>query len=341
MVLDIISCFRMSTEFEEEVDDEEPLECNYDKDVTYLYQAIEEKAFIAAIEFLESGRKEEVRLQCRTWVTRYEEHSNEIRWSQLPLHAALIFKAPIKVIELLLLNYRMAARCTDDQKMLPLHLAFRYGASDNVIHLLLKEFPEAMNATDHKDRPPLEFSKLGDGWKKGEIIEAFIENATAPYKAMVPPADFENLAKQLEVSTAKNTELGAANEALKEEVTKLTSELDSKTKDLVSDTEQIVPSSSFKSVKTITSVTAQPVVTKTVEKTTTQPKKKSLGSFFKRFGNKNKDTKKVATTTSAAVNKKQVLTPTVSEATKEADMETDAAIAPTEAPIVETVLTEQ
>jgi len=339
MVLDIISCFRISAEPDEEVDEEEPLECNYDKDVTYLYQAIEEKAFIAAIEFLESGPKEEVRVQCRTWVTRYEENSNVIRWSQLPLHAALIFKAPIKVIELLLLNYTMAVRCTDDQKMLPLHLAFRYGASDKVIHLLLKEFPEAMNATDHKDRPPLEFSKLGDGWKKGEIIEAFIQNATAPYKGMVPPADFENLAKQLEVSTAKNTELGAVNEALKEEVTKLTSELDSKTKDLVSYTEEVVPSSSLKSV-TATSVTAQPVVTKTVEKTTTQPKKKSLGSFFKRFGNKNKDTKKVATTT-AAVNKKQVLTPTVSEATKEADMETDAAIAPTEAPIVETVLTEQ
>ena len=80
-------------------DDEEPIECNYDTDLIPLYQALEEKAWIAALDMIQDN-KQESKDQVRTWVTRYEENGN-VRWSQLPIHAAMIFNAPFKVVQAL------------------------------------------------------------------------------------------------------------------------------------------------------------------------------------------------------------------------------------------------
>lgn len=211
-------------------DMEDPvMEVNYDSnEVTYLYQAIEDKAFMAAIDFLESG-KPEVAIEVQTWVTRYEKAvPNKIRWSQLPLHAALVFKAPLKVIQLLVKHYPKAIRCTDDQSMLPLHLAFRHGASDNTLHMLLKEFPQAINARDYKGRDPLMYAPMGDAWKKGEIISMYVENKTGMEKS----TDSE-LEKSLEAESKRVIELEKQNEELmasatqsKMEVSKLQSEVE-------------------------------------------------------------------------------------------------------------------
>jgi hypothetical protein len=182
---------KKSTDDTEE-EDEEPLECDYDKDVTGLYQAMEEKAWLAALDFMKTGKWDDnilvshdpitPRDQARTWVTRYEK-SGKVRWSQLPLHAALIFKAPFLVVEALVKLYPKAIRCTDDQHMLPLHLAFRYGASDNTIALLLQHFPEAMRQKGHRDRLPLECAKIGPNPHRALIIESYLDDHKKEWRA--------------------------------------------------------------------------------------------------------------------------------------------------------------
>lgn len=75
-------------------------------------------------------------------MTRYElRNPKKICWSQLPIHAAIVFGGPPRLIELLVKIYPRGCRCTDDQSMLPVHLALRFGASDAILWNLLKEFP--------------------------------------------------------------------------------------------------------------------------------------------------------------------------------------------------------
>lgn len=220
-------CFQPSQVVKDELADEvlrpnpseeEPLEINYDTaSLTYLYQAIEDKAFMAAIDFLESNRAE-VYDECRTWVTRYElRNPKKIRWSQLPLHAAIVFGGPPRLIELLVKVYPRACRCTDDQSMLPVHLALRFGSNDAILWRLLKEFPEAINAKDSKGRFPLQLAAQGEGWKRGEIISTFEKNARL--KIIKADADHRVQASEalLNAQISKNEQLEAENKALKEE----------------------------------------------------------------------------------------------------------------------------
>jgi hypothetical protein len=201
-----------------EPEDEEPIEINYDApELTYLYQAIEDKAFMAAIDFLESG-KPEVRDECRTWITRFEkENEKKIRWSQLPLHAAIVFQAPTKVIELLILNYPKAVRCTDDQSMLPIHLAFRKGSCDAILHALLKEFPESVNAKEGRGRYPLQLASQGPAAKKGGIISIFEENAKIKARKTLAEEKLGGMEDKLAASESANAELQNTNEALTNE----------------------------------------------------------------------------------------------------------------------------
>ena len=154
-------------------DDEEPIECNYDTDLITLYQALEEKAWIPALDLIESNDQDS-KDQVRTWVTRYEANGN-VRWSQLPIHAAMIFQAPFKVVQALVEAYPKGVRCTDDQHMLPLHLAFRYGVPDNTLLLLLEAFPEAMNAKNRKGRVPA-LCACPDSPHRSKIVRYHIDN---------------------------------------------------------------------------------------------------------------------------------------------------------------------
>ena len=117
-------------------------------------------------------------IQAQTWVTRFEpppvladdeanrRHNNSnnmatlrldpprklrsppsppvIRWSHLPLHAAILFGAPLTVLQALIPLYPASIRCTDDQHSLPLHLALSVGASDEICLYLAQLFPPAL-----------------------------------------------------------------------------------------------------------------------------------------------------------------------------------------------------
>jgi len=127
--------------------------CDYDRSVTDLY------------EMLESSEWEKACAQCRThpeevhtWVSRRDTNDN-IRWKLLPLHAAVIFQAPLPVIEDLLKEHPIAAAKRDDQGMLPLHLAFRHKSDESVIEKLLRQYPGSVIIKDQRERVPLNHGK--------------------------------------------------------------------------------------------------------------------------------------------------------------------------------------
>lgn len=129
---------------------EDELVCDYDQNVTTLY------------ELLESSQWDQTRLQCRThpeeaqtWIVRRDEH-HRVKWKLLPLHAAVIFQAPLAVIESLFQEYPEAAQSRDDQGMLPLHLAFRHSTDDLLLIYMLQKHPDAALVRDNRNRLPLD-----------------------------------------------------------------------------------------------------------------------------------------------------------------------------------------
>jgi len=74
----------------------------------------------------------------------------------LPIHAAIIIKAPEFIIEALLKAYPEGAMEGDNRGMTPLHLAFRHAASDATLFSLLNACPAAIGLKDKSGRIPLE-----------------------------------------------------------------------------------------------------------------------------------------------------------------------------------------
>jgi hypothetical protein len=134
------------------------LECDYDMNPTVLYQAIEAKQWEYAVSLFKPRPSSSKAVSCAaesaTWVVR-KETNGKLRWRLLPLHAGVIFGAPLALIELLRAEYPAASQCKDDQGMLPLHLAFRNESSFEIIEELLTAHPQAIFVKDRKGRTPL------------------------------------------------------------------------------------------------------------------------------------------------------------------------------------------
>jgi hypothetical protein len=117
------------------------LDCDYDRSPTELYQLIEQNQWNQIMKRLEEEDDDDdirshsssinnnignnrIRQQAAVWIVR-KESSGRLRWRILPLHAAIIFRAPYNVIEAIIQIYPLAAGQKDDQGMLPLHLAMK------------------------------------------------------------------------------------------------------------------------------------------------------------------------------------------------------------------------
>ena len=137
-------------------------ECDYERNCTPLFVKIEERDWESITAFLDTGfwpyhfskDAQSPDRQVRTWVTRLEDPYNKasgIKWSQLPLHLAIVMGAPIDILRRLVDHFPASVRCTDDEQMLPLHLALRHVAPDEVVEYLYDIFPQAVLA---KAGPP-------------------------------------------------------------------------------------------------------------------------------------------------------------------------------------------
>mmetsp|Transcript_9161 Transcript_9161/g.13297 ORF Transcript_9161/g.13297 Transcript_9161/m.13297 type:complete len:220 (-) Transcript_9161:99-758(-) len=135
---------------------------NYDVDPTDLYKALETERWDFVIENLEQGDFID---QAQTWVYRKEEGAHKIKWQILPIHAAIGFEAPKRVIKALLDAYPNGAKEKDDSGMLPLHWAYGKDAEEEVLSLLTHMYPKAVATRDNKGRMPLEHAVANKGNK--------------------------------------------------------------------------------------------------------------------------------------------------------------------------------
>jgi len=176
-------------------------ECDYDTNPTVLYQAIEAKQWEYAISLftnrgnLKNDDIEEEEDASATWVVR-KESDGKLRWRLLPLHAAIIFGSPLKLVELLLADYPLAAQCKDDRGMLPLHLAFRKGSSWDVIDELLTTYPLAVFVSDRKGRTPLKCTLSNSSPQQIQSVDSSVSGS---YGQSSDPSNFQTIVGVLEL----------------------------------------------------------------------------------------------------------------------------------------------
>eukprot|EP00957_Ditylum_brightwellii_P037739 2854184-Ditylum_brightwellii.AAC.1 len=155
-----------------------------------------------------------------TWVYRKSENG-DIKWRILPIHAAIVFKAPKIVIETLLVEFPQGARLRDDRGNLPLHLVFKHGLSEEIIATLVDAYPQAVSQLNSRKKTPLECAPNRRG------MTVFIESVERKMRtAMKEQADLE------EKNNALTTELKKEIDRLKQEHETSSAELKKEIEDL-------------------------------------------------------------------------------------------------------------
>ena len=180
-------------------------ECDYDTNPTELYLSVQRKEWEVAIERAAAAPHE-----ASTWVCR-KEADGKLRWRLLPLHAAIIFRAPERAISALLFAHTPGAACKDDQGMLPLHLAFRNGCDEEVIHLLLMAYPQSVDVQDRKGRTPMVLAQQSTHPNRDAYIRA-LERGPA-YYAVANAAKDGIVGGPLQVNTNSNSALSPGGSA--------------------------------------------------------------------------------------------------------------------------------
>jgi Ankyrin repeats (3 copies) len=83
-------------------------------------------------------------------VARHPQGAAAMKDGNLPLHTAVTFRAPAKVIEYLLEAYPQATGVRNKRFKLPIHIACECKASLEVIKLLVKADPESLEVADYE-----------------------------------------------------------------------------------------------------------------------------------------------------------------------------------------------
>jgi hypothetical protein len=139
------------------VPNSDELLCDYESAPSTLYSLLEASHWTLAATRCKTHPTE-----VRTWVVRRDRDTNDVRWTLLPIHAAVIFQSPTSVVEAMLEHYPQGASRPDDQGMLPLHLAFRHQRQrddEHLLEVLLTRYPEAVRATDVRGRTPIDLGR--------------------------------------------------------------------------------------------------------------------------------------------------------------------------------------
>jgi len=186
-------------------------EADYDVSPTKLYQAIETKEWDKALNIIEEEEKTKPKfLQSEIWVFRREKMQSDVmRWRMLPLHAALFFMAPFKLIKALVDSNESALKECDDVGMMPLHIAFKNYADDEVIGLLVSKYPLAAGVTDKKNKIPVDYTKSASNPERGVIIRSYsrglIEAEGKNIAAL--KREIERMKSEMKVLKAENLKL--------------------------------------------------------------------------------------------------------------------------------------
>eukprot|EP00529_Nitzschia_sp_RCC80_P016136 CAMPEP_0113496618 /NCGR_PEP_ID=MMETSP0014_2-20120614/30214_1 /TAXON_ID=2857 /ORGANISM="Nitzschia sp." /LENGTH=666 /DNA_ID=CAMNT_0000390545 /DNA_START=69 /DNA_END=2069 /DNA_ORIENTATION=- /assembly_acc=CAM_ASM_000159 len=182
-------------------------ERDFDKNPTVLYAYVQKKLWKEAVD-----RARENPEETNIWVCRREK-DGRLRWRLLPLHAAIVFKAPEEVVSALLEAYPKGAEAKDDQGMLPLHLAFRNGAAEAVVNLLLLAYPASVDVPDRKGRKPMVLAQAASSPNREIFIEA-LEKGPGHYAlAAVGSAKAKIVKEQEEIYDQKLQAICAEHEA--------------------------------------------------------------------------------------------------------------------------------
>lgn len=186
-----------------------PNEVDFERNPTGLYIAVHTKNWALALQRVGSYPKE-----AGIWVSRMEDDSNgstnggmssprakqkliptllgqrPVRWRMLPLHAAVLFSAPVPVIKAIIKANPNACSSPDDQGMVPLHLAFRAGVTEDVVVTLVEACPESIEMVDYKGRLPSMLVPKHAMNYADTVAEAFIRGPSQYYwSARVSGAD--------------------------------------------------------------------------------------------------------------------------------------------------------
>eukprot|EP00559_Dactyliosolen_fragilissimus_P005947 CAMPEP_0184864248 /NCGR_PEP_ID=MMETSP0580-20130426/14250_1 /TAXON_ID=1118495 /ORGANISM="Dactyliosolen fragilissimus" /LENGTH=626 /DNA_ID=CAMNT_0027362953 /DNA_START=142 /DNA_END=2022 /DNA_ORIENTATION=+ len=165
-------------------------ECLYDEAATGLYKTIEDKQWEETRRILRMEESLPLKggmrsPQSATWIIR-KEADGTTRWRLLPIHAAILFRAPLDVIKSIIRAYPDGAKCKDDQGMLPIHLAFRNDGEDDVMEELLRAYPPAIYIEDSKGRTPIECVKQPqDRAPQDDGVVGFISFMSSPTQSKV------------------------------------------------------------------------------------------------------------------------------------------------------------
>lgn len=123
---------------------------DHSKNPSLLYNLMQAKEWVGVMAAIEQDPE-----LVFTWIRKTDNDTDTIKWCLLPIHAAVILKAPYTVISKLLSIHPESGLCKADHGMVPLHLALRHGSSESVLYELLSACPEAVDAKDDKGRTPL------------------------------------------------------------------------------------------------------------------------------------------------------------------------------------------
>jgi ankyrin repeat protein len=174
--------------------------CDYETNCSPLYKKIEQGEWLAVVDFLETGRWEPANWffdtildffsitrgpppstpneQAKTFVINRNDKATMV-WARLPLHQALISKAPLGVIRPLVDAYPKSVTVQDNREMLPLHLALYYGLDDRVVEFLLERAPKATSVYGMDMKDPTRIALDGISPHRGEVLCSFIQHYRA------------------------------------------------------------------------------------------------------------------------------------------------------------------
>lgn len=141
-------------------------EVDYHKNVTAIYTHIEKQEWREVAERCRTHP-----IETKTWVYRMDKTKKNILWRMLPIHTAILYRAPVYVLLDLINAYPEGPTSADDRKMLPIHMACRIVCKEDVLRLLLKHAPGTVLAEDIKGRTPRDFLGESKRENKSKVLQ--------------------------------------------------------------------------------------------------------------------------------------------------------------------------